>query len=728
MQLAIADLVDRLIRQNDGDASRAAEVLAVSTATLSRWRTGTVRPRKLMEDRLRQTVAANDDLFSSRPEIHKSRLSQLEDAIASTLDALREEFHKSASVTNRQEVLDLVSQLFFSHVVSIDNGGEGIGDHLLVGNETAISALNGFIAASFAEHLPQRWRRSFVPLSAKDERFGHKLLSIFGQEANAFKALHAAGRDDLINEVFSRFMSTSFVDEKEMGQYLTPPEIVKFMVELGIQALSKEDRQTLMDHRGIVLDPSCGVGSLLAETTRVFQKGLLADGDTKAASHWTSRFVSDCVVGFDKSDRMIRLAATNLALFGVSARKLYTINSLTRVGADSDVPKSIEGQVSLILTNPPFGATFGGKELSHFRVPAGRAKADSEILFLERYVDWLKPGGVVVSIVPDSILVNRGLFVSLREFLHDQCAIEGVFSLPSLTFSSAGTTTKTSIVLMRKRGSDAPEQKTYFGEAKEVGFDVVTRSGQRRRVRTLRTDLPNLLSEFARSQKPKIGRFRTLKKDEDRWDAPYHVGLPEAMTAAFENSGNNFIRVADVAVLVDDRADPKFGKEQLFNYIEISDVDIRTGLIGAKAVSTNDAPSRARKKVRAGDVLISTVRPERGAIGVVPTDLDAAICSTGFAVLRCHGIDPVALTWLLKSDFVRHQMVRNNIGIAYPAISEQSCLEIVLPTGSTDLHALESGARSLRETQTKFEDAYRRMRDQIVELETVAIRSTKLSS
>jgi hypothetical protein len=72
--------------------------------------------------------------------------------------------------------------------------------------------------------------------------------------------------------------------------------------------------------------------------------------------------------------------------------------------------------------------------------------------------------------------------------------------------------------------------------------------------------------------------------------------------------------------------------------------------------------------------------------------------------------------------------VRNNIGIAYPAISEQSCLEIVLPTGSTDLHALESGARSLRETQTKFEDAYRRMRDQIVELETVAIRSTKLSS
>lgn len=728
MRAAITDLVDRLINQNDGDACRAAETLAVSTATLSRWRNGAVKPRKAMEDRLRQTVTNNDDLFSSPPLMQKNRLTQLEDAIASTLDALREEFHKSASVTNRQEVLDLVSQLFFSHVVSIDNGGDGIGAHLLTGDQTAISVLNEFIATSFAEHLPQRWRRSFIPLGAKDERFGHKLLSIFGQEANAFKALHAAGRDDLINEVFSRFMSTSFVDEKEMGQYLTPPEIVKFMVDLGLQALSVADRQALIDHRGIVLDPSCGVGSLLAETTRALQKSFLAVGDTKAASRWTSRFVSDCVVGFDKSDRMIRLAATNLALFGVSARKLYIINSLTRFGVDSEVPSSIEGQVSLILTNPPFGATFGGNELSNFQIAAGRTKADSEILFLERYVDWLKPGGVVVSIVPDSVLVNRGLFVQLREFLQKHCVIEGIFSLPSLTFSSAGTTTKTSIVLMRKRELDAPEQATYFGEAKEVGFDVVTRSGQRRRMRTLRTDLPDLLAEFARSQKPKIGRFSTLRKNEDRWDAPYHVGLPAELTAAFANSDNNFVQVADVAVLVDDRADPKIRKKQWFNYIEISDVDIRTGLIGAKTISVNDAPSRARKRVRAGDVLVSTVRPERGAVGVVPPDLDDAICSTGFAVLRCHGIDPVALTWLLKSDFVRHQMLRNNIGIAYPAISEQTCLEIMLPAHNTSLEALEAGARSLRETQTKFEVAYRKMRDQIAELEAIAVRSAGLSS
>ncbi len=59
-----------------------------------------------------------------------------------------------------------------------------------------------------------------------------------------------------------------------------------------------------------------------------------------------------------------------------------------------------------------------------------------------------------------------------------------------------------------------------------------------------------------------------------------------------------------------------------------------TNMITAKSIPCDEAPSRARKLVAAGDVLISTVRPERKAIGVVPADLDGAVCSTGIAVLR----------------------------------------------------------------------------------------------
>src|SRR5208282_277114 len=172
--------------------------------------------------------------------------------------------------------------LFFAHVTSIDSGSRGIGEHLLTKGEKAVAALNRFMAGALTAHLPVRsgegesggrlgLERFFTPLSKNDERFTGQLLQIFERDASAFRELHNAGRDDLINEVFSRFMSTSFVDEKEMGQYLTPPEIVRCMVQIGLESLGKNRRATLFDAdggSGFLLDPSCGVGSFLAETIR----------------------------------------------------------------------------------------------------------------------------------------------------------------------------------------------------------------------------------------------------------------------------------------------------------------------------------------------------------------------------------------------------------------------------------------------------------------------------
>ncbi len=45
------------------------------------------------------------------------------------------------------------------------------------------------------------------------------------------------GKVDLLNDTFGQFLTDSFTDEKELGQYLTPPEVVRFMVELGLQSL-----------------------------------------------------------------------------------------------------------------------------------------------------------------------------------------------------------------------------------------------------------------------------------------------------------------------------------------------------------------------------------------------------------------------------------------------------------------------------------------------------------
>jgi SAM-dependent methyltransferase len=741
---SIAELIARLIEMSGGNAVQAASAVGTSAASLSRWRSGLTRPKKQQEQRLRALVDNPDDLFSvAKIENVDARLKLLEEAISSTIHALREEFHRSASVSSRQEVLDLVATLFFVHVTSIDTGGRGIGRHLRTKPEMAVGILNRFILDVLNRNLPALageetnggqvgLDRLFVPLTDADERFAEQLLQIFERDASAFHELHESGRDDLINEVFSRFMSTSFVDEKEMGQYLTPSEITRFMVQIGFHALAPEARQRLLDAGpgpcdGIVLDPSCGVGSFLAETIRFCHGVVRRNNDAFAASRWLTRFVERQVVGIDKSERMLRLARINLGLFGANTANLRLANALARDGAEGKICSELNGRVDLILTNPPFGATYSGNDLKGFEIGRQRTKAESEVLFLERYVDWLAPGGVVATVVPDSILVNRNAFAELRTWLRERCSVEAVLSLPPVTFAGAGTSTKTSVLVMRKRGSATVDGPTYFGEAREVGFDVVTRSGQRRRVRNARSDLPGLLTAYQGKNPSNLGRTQDLDKDADRWDAGYHVGLPTNIAAVLNRNDSMLVKVSDVAKLVDERIDPKNRNAHEFDYVEISDVDPRTGLVGHKRIPAAMAPSRARKAIRTGDVLVSTVRPERGAIGVTPSRLDGAICSTGFAVLRCHSINPIALTWLLKTELVRRQMIRNNIGIAYPAISEESCLELILPVKREDINELTVSAVSVASRQDAFESAQEMLLKHIRDLDSAARRTGRAS-
>ena len=458
----IPEMVGRLVEINGGNTSLAAQQLGSSTASLSRYRAGEARPRKPVEDRLRALVEGSQDLVQQAQQgQEEGRLLQLENAIAGTLNALREEFHRTATVSKRQDVLDLVAALFFAHVTSIDAGGPGLGSQLTRGEATAANGLNAFMADALARHLPGMnghgpdRSRLFVPLTPADERFAQAVLAIFERDAAAFRTLHEAGRDDLINEVFSRFMSASFIDEKEMGQYLTPPEVTRFMVQAGFHTLAPEARAQLLDaatcdQAGIVLDPSCGVGSLLAESIRFFHEQV-RERDPQKASKWLTQFVTHNVVGIDKSERMLGLACINLGLFGARVASLYLANGLARAGADTEVTAPLEKRAQLILTNPPFGATYSGADIAAFVLGRDRGRADSEILFLERYVDWAAPGGVIVSVVPDSVLVNQGRFAQLRALLASRCSVEAVFSLPPMTFAAAGTSTKTSVLVLRRK-------------------------------------------------------------------------------------------------------------------------------------------------------------------------------------------------------------------------------------------------------------------------------------
>ncbi len=110
-----------------------------------------------------------------------------------------------------------------------------------------------------------------------------------------------------------------------------------------------------------------------------------------------------------------------------------------------------------------------------------------------------------------------------------------------------------------------------------------------------------------------------------------------------------------------------------FEYIDIGGIQPEGGRIReTKTLMGVDAPSRARQIVRAGDVVLSTVRTYQRKTALVPDGLDGAIASTGFAVLRPHpGIDPRFMLFQALSQEVVEQLNERQTGTSYPAVRDK---------------------------------------------------------
>ena len=112
--------------------------------------------------------------------------------------------------------------------------------------------------------------------------------------------------------------------------------------------------------------------------------------------------------------------------------------------------------------------------------------------------------------------------------------------------------------------------------------------------------------------------------------------------------------------------------DRLISYVDISSIDNESNRITApKRMSLAAAPSRARQKIRSGDVLFSTVRPYLRNIASVEQALDGEIASTGFAVLRgARGIDPRYLFYKSISHEFVSALTGEQYGVSYPAVKE----------------------------------------------------------
>jgi type I restriction enzyme M protein len=144
----------------------------------------------------------------------------------------------------------------------------------------------------------------------------------------------------------------------------------------------------------------------------------------------------------------------------------------------------LKNKFDIIITNPPFGANVKRSEhpyLEKFEMGRNGKKArdnqKTEILFIERCIEFLKPKtGKMAIVLPDGILTNSSLQY-VRDFLMEKTQILAVVSLPQFAFSHFGAGVKSSLVFVRKKGENENlgRYKIFMAIAEHIGYDATGR-------------------------------------------------------------------------------------------------------------------------------------------------------------------------------------------------------------------------------------------------------------
>ena len=140
------------------------------------------------------------------------------------------------------------------------------------------------------------------------------------------------------------------------------------------------------------------------------------------------------------------------------------------------------------------------------------------------------------------------------------------------------------------------------------------------------------------------------------------------------------IKLGDLCVVSDGQL--KEESDTIIDYIDISSVDnISKKVTGFKTMTFGDAPSRARKRVKKGSILVSTVRPNLNAVAILEEETpNVSVASTGFCILNCkENVDERFVFDFCKSQSFIDEMVTQATGASYPAVSDKIVRSALVP-------------------------------------------------
>jgi type I restriction enzyme M protein len=251
----------------------------------------------------------------------------------------------------------------------------------------------------------------------------------------------------------------------------------------------------------LVLDPACGSGGFLLAAlhhVRETASGYFEDDPVQFDRYWRE-FAAKRLYGIEINEELTRVAKMNMILHEDGHTNIVWADALERAERLRRLHRGLTREhFDLVITNPPFGAQVTAADRNYLadfelgRQPDGKPRRaqKTEILFVERVWEFLKPGGRAGIVLPDGILSNTSLQY-VRDFILDRFQVLAVVSLPSTAFFHFGATVKSSLVFLRKRepGEAVEAQEFVFMAAPElIGYDATGRE--------TKNELPNVLDAY----------------------------------------------------------------------------------------------------------------------------------------------------------------------------------------------------------------------------------------
>ena len=260
---------------------------------------------------------------------------------------------------------------------------------------------------------------------------------------------------DLKGRAFQKVLSKSV--RSGMGQYFTPVQVCQLMVDI-IEPTSSD----------LILDPFCGSGHFLTQSLAHVRR---TTPDHTKEYH---EFAFGKLHGIEKSDRMTRIAMTDMRLSGDGHSNIRCTDALLDFRNYPDIkPESFD----IIITNPPFGSILGEEaflSLAKFTLSEGRKKVPLEVVGLERAIEFLRPGGRIGIVLPESIFSAES-FKYVRSWLLKQIVPRIIIDLPNETFAPFGANVRSGILFGRKLlpgEKTTADQKVLMIRVDNLGYDA----------------------------------------------------------------------------------------------------------------------------------------------------------------------------------------------------------------------------------------------------------------